>query len=300
MHETYHFLKDATKKIGRAARTAFTEYQESTDIGKISWETLTNPETGNFDRTVALFSFLRSAIPDTVFNHLTDHAFALQKDSIPIDPTQYIMEEKRVGKGCECRVYKLASLDINNPSLVIKIDQMESSDTERLLKRANELRSAYEEQKSWYAALPHLIPDESQFIGKHPYGGGKALFTIQEFFGNATKIKDLFREIPQDELLAILRQNPGLATTFRAFVAITLEQAQQHDRMVDTFGEKNVALIDTKDGKRLILLDPHVTYHPSTATPEIQRMLFADLTYLKNMLSLLDTTEATISKSAAY
>lgn len=61
--------------------------------------------------------------------------------------------------------------------------------------------------------------------------------------------------------------------------------------MVDTLGDKNVALIDTKDGKQLILLDPHVTYHPSQAKPETQRKLLADLAYLKDILSLLDTIE---------
>lgn len=290
MHETHHFLKTAPEKILRAAHKAIKEYPESADIKK-SWEDLINPKLCNFDRTAALFSLLRSAIPDAVFNHFTNHTFALQKDSLPIDPKQYILEEKRVGKGYECRVYKLASLDINKPSLVIKIDQLGSSDTEQLLKRANELRSTYEEQKSWYATLPGFIPDESRFITKHPYGGSKALFTIQEFFGDAAKIKDLFREVPQDELLALLQEDSRLATAFRTFVSITLEQANRHDRMVDTLGDKNIALIDTKDGKRLILLDPHVTYHPSQAKPETQRKLLADLAYLKDILSLLDTIE---------
>lgn len=293
MREFSKFLKDAPKNIRFAADRAFLGYPGNTKSTEDFWQDLIGSEPGNMKRAVALFSIIRSIVPDDVFNRLTGNSFVLQKDMLPIDPAQYLFEERKVGEGGECHVYRLTSQDSDKLSLVIKIDQTRGA-TEQLLKLGTKLRNMYEEQKAWYAAIPDFVPDECQFIAQGPRGGERALFTIQEFFGDASKIKDVFRDIPQDELLALLREDAQLAETFRLFASITIAQAEQHDRMIDTLGEKNVSLIDTKIGKRLILLDPHTTYHPSQEELIKRNSLRADLTYLKNTLALLDTTKETM------
>ncbi|MFZ2300203.1 MAG: hypothetical protein WAW00_03675 [Candidatus Moraniibacteriota bacterium] len=292
MHEFSKFLKDAPKNIRLAADRAFLGYPGNTQSAEDFWQDLIGNEPGNMKRVVALFSIIRSIVPDDVFNRLTGNSFVLQKDMLPIDPAQYLFEERKVGEGGECHVYRLASQDSGKPSLVIKIDQMRGA-TEKLLKLGTKLHNAYEEQKTWYAAIPDFVPDEYQFIARGPRGGERALFTIQEFFGDASKIQDLF-DIPQDELLALLREDMRLAETFRLFASITVAQAEQHDRMIDTLGNKNVSLIDTQSGKRLILLDPHTTYHPSKEESIKRNALRSDLTYLKNTLTLLNTTKEAV------
>ncbi len=288
MRETLEFLKSAPKKVHSAARKAFFEHSENVQPTSNHWEELLGNDAGNFDRAVALFSIIRNAVPDAVFNRITRNSFVMRTGLLPINDQQYTFEKKRLGAGWECTVFKLASQNPDNPSLVVKIDQTETGDVKQLLERGKQLRDTYEEQKSWYELLPRFIPDEFQFIAQGPREGKKVLFTIQEFLGDAAKIKDLFREIHQDELLALLRNDPRLADDFRTFVSITIEQAEQYDRMVDTMGNKNVALIDTEDGKQIILLDPHLTYHPSKEGLSNQKILLADLAYLKDTLALLD------------
>ncbi|MEK9151588.1 MAG: hypothetical protein AAB547_03070 [Patescibacteria group bacterium] len=288
MRETLKFLKDAPKNILFATDKALVEYSENTKSMDDFWKDLFESESGNLKRAVALFSIIRGIIPNAVFNRLTGNSFVLQKNMLPIDYAQYLFEEQKIGEGGGCYVYKLTSQDSKKPSLVIKIDQTRGA-TEKLLARERDLRSAYEEQKAWYAAIPDFVPDEFSFISRGPRGGEKALFTIQEFFGDASKIRGLFRDIPQDELLTLLQEDAQLAETFRLFASITLNQAEKNDRMIDTLGEKNVSLIEKDNGKRLILLDPHTTYHPSQEEPIKRKLLLADLTYLQNTLALLDT-----------
>ncbi|HLB50749.1 MAG TPA: hypothetical protein VJL38_01060 [Patescibacteria group bacterium] len=293
MRETIEFLKSAPKKVQSAARKAFFEHSENPQSLGNHWDKLIRSDTGNSDRVTALFSIIRSTVPDAVFNPLTSGSFVMQIGLLPIDYKQYAFEKKRIGAGGACTVFKLVSQDPDKPSLVVKIDQTETDDVEQLLKRGKELRDTYEEQKSWYAAIHGFIPDEFQFIAQNPRGGEKAIFTIQKFFGNASRIQDVFRDIPKDEFLTLLREDERLAETFRLFASITIAQAEQYDRMIDTLGDKNVSLVNTENGKRLILLDPHTTYHPSQEELIKRNALRADITYLKNTLALMDRARET-------
>ncbi|MDO8565648.1 MAG: hypothetical protein Q7S04_00490 [Candidatus Moranbacteria bacterium] len=282
-------LKVPVKKVARAAENAFFNYERNQST-EASWDTLFDNKAGKFLRTQALFTVIRDMVPDSLFEKLTGRFYKYQKGGLPIDPEKYTFDEKRVGGGGECNVYRLNSLDSDLPSLVIKIDQFISRSTDKMLTRAKAVKSEYEEKKELYRDLPELIPDEFHFIGKSPRGGKPALLTIQEFLGNENEMRDLFRGISKEELLEILRQNSRLQADFRKFAGITLERAREKDEMIDTLGDKNLVLIQREGNTSLIFLDPHVTKHPVADVKESARIR-ADLDYLEGIVATLDNGE---------
>jgi hypothetical protein len=283
-------LKAPIKRVGQAAGNAFFNHERGRDA-KEAWRVLTDPDAGNFRRTEAVFVIIRNVMPDAVFEKLTGRQYKYQHDVLPIDPRKYVFDEKVIGGGAECNVYRLNSLDPALPSLVIKIDQCITRSTDTLLDRARDVKSEYEEKKEWYRELPTLIPDEYHFIGKSPRGGKKALFTIQRFLGSADEMADIFRGVSREELLRVLRMNPGLAADFRKFVEITAWHAREKNEMIDTIGERNLALVEGQSDIRLILLDPHLTEHPFDDTKE-GREILADLEYLESIVASLDIPPA--------
>lgn len=280
-------LKVPVKKVARAAENAFFNYERDQNTAE-AWDALFSPDTGKFARVQSLFSVIRSMVPDVVFEKLTGENYKYQSDILPIDPEQYVFDEARIGGGGECNVYKLYSLDPLRPSLVIKIDQFITRSTDKLLNRAKEVRNEYEEKKEWYRELPELIPDEYHFIGKSPRGGKKALFTIQEFLGNAGEMRDIFRGISKENLVEVLRNDQKLQEDFRKFVGITLQHAEEKDETIDTLGDKNLALIQKEDRVSLVFLDPHVIKRPTENTKERARIQ-ADLDYLRDVIASLDS-----------
>jgi hypothetical protein len=281
-------FKAPIEKVARAAENAFFNYRENPSTEE-AWGVLFDSDKGKFARTQAAFTMLRSLVSDSVFERMTGGQYAYQGDVLPIDPEKYSFDEKRLGGGYECNVYRLISLDPGRPSLVIKIDQTITNDTDRLLKRAKQLRSEYEEKREWYHELPGLIPEESFFISKSPRGGKPALFTIQEFMGGADEMRDFFRGIGREELLEILRSDEQLKERFCRFAEITLERAREHDEMIDTLGDKNLVLTERSGKAGLVVLDTHDIKHPS----DLKRAdrIQADLRYLADLLRDLRTSE---------
>jgi len=244
-------------------------------------------------RVRSFFETLRTIIPENVFSRLIDKT---QKttDAFAIDPAKYTFDEKIIAPGGECHVYTLHSLEATVPSLVIKIDTCKTRNIDTLFRRAQYVQHDYETLKEWYQAIPTLIPEEYHFIGKTPpaIGHRSAFFTLQKFFGNADNIQDVFRGIDKETLLQILRTNTRLQADFRKFVDITKQHAVQHDAMVDTLGDKNVALIQQEKEMHLMVLDPHHILHPATTDRKNHAKLMADLQYLEDIVTALDSTSA--------
>ncbi len=280
-------MKIPIKKVAQAAENAFFNHERGGKIDE-AWRVLADPDAGNFFRTQAIFAIIRNFMPDAVFEKLTGRQYAYQHDVLPIDPGKYVFDEKVIGGGAECNVYRLNSLDPVLPSLVIKIDQCITRSTDTLLDRARVVRAEYEEKKEWYRELPTLIPDEYHYIGRSPRGGKKALFTIQEFLGSTDEMADIFRGVSREELLRVLRMNSRLATDFRKFVEITAWHAREKNEMIDTIGERNLALVEGRSDIWMILLDPHLTKHPFADTKESKKIQ-ADLEYLESIVVSLDT-----------
>ncbi len=244
-------------------------------------------------KAIAFFSVLRHFIPDELFHRITNGHFQHQGDTqLSIDPDLYSLQEERVGEGEQCHVYKLLSQDPERPSLVAKFEK-KWGNLQFLLDRAKKVRSEYEEIRSWFEDIPDFIPEEFRFIGKTPFGGRKGVIVIQKFFGDSTKIKDLFRSVDKGSLLQTLQNNPSLEKTFRAFVQDTLSQLDKDGRMIDILGKDNVALIEDTDGPHLILLDPHVIHNINKVPKEIQKELLGHITYLQEIVEALDTNKDT-------
>lgn len=283
-------MKSPIRKVAQATENAFFNHERGRDAEE-AWRVLTDSDAGNFRRTEAVFVIIRNVMPDAVFEKLTGRQYKYRHDVLPIDPEKYVFDEKVIGGGAECNVYRLNSLDPTLPSLVIKIDQFITRSTDKLLDLASAVKREYEEKKEWYRELPTLIPDEYHFIGKSPRGGKKALFTIQEFLGNTDEMADIFRGVSREELLSLLRMNPRLADDFRKFVEITVWHAREKNEMIDTIGERNLALVERQSDIRIILLDPHLTKHPFADTKE-SKEIQADLEYLESIVVSLDTPPA--------
>ncbi|MFA9262794.1 MAG: hypothetical protein ACEQSB_05630 [Undibacterium sp.] len=283
-------LGQARKKLGlvrAAARDAFFEHVDNPDAAA-PWDVLADTNKGKFIRTQALFGILRDAIPDEVFNRLTLGHYQYKPDELAIDPKRYAFEAKKLDNGGECNVYRLISQDPEYPTLVIKIDKTTRQNVDVLVERGKMVRKEYEEKKEWYRDLPELIPEELQFIGKSPRGGRIALFTLQEYFGTADQIHDLFHGYTEAELVALLGSDPKLAESFRIFAKATLDRAEVQDEMIDTLGNKNIAIVDRPEGRRLILLDAHVVHHPKhPGSPEDGERIQVHLDFLRRVLAAI-------------
>ncbi len=297
MFETPKKIVETVKKKARlvpvAAEDAFFEHREQPDA-PAPWERLVAADAHQFERTRALFAILRDAIPDPVFKKLTGKRYEYQGDVLPIDPTRFEFESKKVGNGGECMVYKLTALDPDSPSYVIKIDQRNGAKTiDELVARGKQVKEEYETEREWYRDLPGLIPEELQFIAKSPRGGGNALFTIQEYYGTANEIHDLFRGYPKEELISILRGDPALAETFQTFATLTLERAERDGVVVDTLGDRNVVIVDRPEDRHEIhILDPHAMKDlRQPKYPDQADRIQADLDFLRTVSAALNEGE---------
>lgn len=272
------------ERLGAAGANALWEHTDNPDA-PMPLDRLFDPKLGKFKRAEAFFATCRDMIPDGLFARITSGRYQYDGSVLPIDPARYQFDEKKVGNGAECNVYKLTSLDPEQPSLVIKIDNGLRRGVDVLVERGKQIRTEFEEKKEWYRELPDLIPEELQFISKSPRGGRNALFTIQEYYGTADQIHDLFRGYPKAELIEILRSDPALSESFRVFAKITLDRVESHDEVIDTIGDRNVVLVDQPDGTRVLrLLDPHIVKHPSRPPNELERNLVqADLDFLREV-----------------
>ncbi len=270
-------------RVGAALSTALWEH--AGDPGAPApFSRLTDPHLGPFERTKALFAILRDAVPDTVFETLTKGRYHYDTSDLPIDPEKYEFDTRKVGSGSECNVYRLTSLDPERPSLVIKIDNGIYRGVDVLVERGKELRAEREEMADWYQSVPGFIPEELQFIAKSPTGGRNALFTIQEYAGTADQIHDLFQGQPKEVLIEILKKDPVLRDSFLNFARVTLEKADEQGEVIDTIGDKNIVLIDQADNTKVLrYLDPHGKYVLSEVSEKKQRLLQADLDFLREV-----------------
>lgn len=270
-------------RVGAALSTALWEH--AGDPGAPApFSRLTDSHLGPFERTKALFAILRDAIPDSVFEKLTQGRYQYRGEVLPIDPNKYEFDSRKVGGGSECNVYRLTSLDPNQPSLVIKIDNGVHRGVDVLVERGKELRAERDEMAEWYQSVPEFIPEEFQFIAKSPVGGRNALFTIQEYAGTVDQIHDVFRGQSQAELIALLKNDPVLRRSFLDFARITLEKADRSGEVIDTIGDKNIVLIDQSDGmKTLRYLDPHGKYLLNETSDKKKKLLQADLDFLREV-----------------
>lgn len=265
-------------RVRAAAENAFFDYPANQSLDGV-WAALWNSKKGKFPQVEALFTLLRSVVPDSIFERLTGDRYKYQSDVLPVDPNHYVFDEKKVGKGSESVVYKLLSTRSDFPSLVIKIDQSGVQNTDALVKRATAIQDEYEEERGWYSSIPGFIPEEYRFIAKSPRGGKPALFTIQEFFGTADSIRDIF-QMNREDLIEIINSDEELRKSFLTFVDLTLTHAKEEDAMIDTAGEKNIVLVKRKEGIRLVLLDPHSIKHSNGNMKEGKR-LQKDVDYLR-------------------
>ncbi len=276
-------------RVGAAASNALWDHADNPDAPP-PYDMIFDEKLGKFARTQALFAVLRDMVPDTFFNKIAGDRYQYRGEVLPIDPKLYQFESRKIGAGAECNVYKLTSLDPDCPSLVIKIDNGPRRDVDTLISRGKKIRSEYEAVKDWYRELPELIPEEMQFISKSPRGGRNALFTVQEYAGTADQIHDVFRGYAsRDQLAGIIKSDPELQETFRKFIRVTLEHAEDHDEFIDTVGDRNLVLIDRPDGRKVLrLLDSHVVKHPKHPTNNQESTLMqSDLSFLNALSKIL-------------
>lgn len=278
------------ERVGAAAASAIWDHVDDPEAAP-PYDILFNENIGKFTRTKALFAILRDVVPDALFEKITRGRYQYHGEVLPVDPNRYQFEVGKIGAGAECNVYKLTSLDPEYPSLVIKIDNGPRRDVDTLLERGKKIRSECEEVKEWYRELPGLIPEELQFIAKSPRGGRNALFTLQEYAGTADQIHDVFHGYDSPAQLAeIIRDDPELLETFRKFIRVTLEHAENRDEFIDTAGDRNLVLIDQPDGRKVLrLLDPHATKHPRHPVNNKESVLMeVDLVFLRTLQSILE------------
>lgn len=277
-------------RVGAALSTALWEHAGSPDA-PAPFSRLVDSKAGPFERTKALFAILRDAIPDSLFEKLTQGRYQYHGEVLPIDPKAYDFDTKKVGSGSECNVYRLTSLDPSRPSLVIKIDNGVYRGVDVLINRGKQLRAEREEMSEWYQSVPGLIPEELQFIAKSPAGGRNALFTIQEYAGTADQIHDLFRGYSRTELIEILKNDSSLRELFLNFARVTLEKAAECGEVIDTIGDRNIVLIDQPDNtKALKYLDPHGKYVLSEVSEKKKKLLQADLDFLRSLVTELEAS----------
>ena len=198
--------------------------------------------------------------------------------NLPFSQKDYSFEECFDSGGAN-KVFLLESREKSKNSLVLKVNR--ANGPKDCFARAAEQKREYEEIKALFASLPGLVVEEHHLVVHGPRKKGPVAAVIQTYLGN--NFKDVFTEIPKEELVLMLGGNPEPARTVRGFVAIFESHPQLLEKELDLLGRRNLSVLETEDGPSLILLDPH--YRQESGRGVIHReRIGRRLDYLKNSL----------------
>lgn len=226
------------------------------DKGSKNWSELFSElnKKGKYQKVMSLMRIMKELAPEMVSDKILKILPRDDPSRLPFNPDK--LEFKgRVGKGGEHKVYLLEATNSSEPSYVLKLNFQNLGSLDQVKEKAAEFKKEYEEIKQRYAAIPGIVPDELTIITSDLRSGKPIMATIQKFYGG--KIRDLFHDFSQEELIELFEREPKLCDEFKQFQQITEKEYNDKGKTIDFPGDKNLSIIDTETGLKLVILDPH-------------------------------------------
>lgn len=228
----------------------------SHEKGSKKWKELLDglKQEGKYQKMISLVRIIKELAPDMISSKLSD---MLPKDDpslLPFNPDKLEFKGK-VDQGGEHYIFLLESTNGNDPSYVLKMNYQYLGGLEKVRKSAVEFRRDYEKIKEIYSTMPGIVPEELTIITSNLKTGKPIMATIQKFYGS--KIRGLLNDFGRKELVELFEREPKLLDEFRQFCQITEKEYDKKENAVDLLGVKNLAIVETRDGSKLIILDPH-------------------------------------------
>lgn len=235
-----------------------------------------------YERFVSLLRLIKDILPKSLTNidesKLKD-LFYYKKD-LPFNPKKYNFGE-RIGIGGQSRVYLLESQTKENCSWTIKI-ATPNIEGKTPLEQVEAFKKEYEYIKKIYKEMPELIPLEHFLMIDDPYHRSKfAAATILQPFVSG-EIRDIF-DVKPEELKNMSQKNSFFKEQLEKFCSTTLDYAQENGEVIDLLGPKNVSVVKSEEGERLVLLDPHLIYSTPGPEKEQQEQIDQALEFLKKV-----------------
>ncbi len=224
--------------------------------GSKNWPELLGELTkkGKYQKVMSLVRIMKELAPEMISDEILKMLPEDDPSRLPFNPDK--LEFKgRVGKGGEHKVYLLESTDKSAPSYALKLNFQNLGSLDQILKKAAEFKKEHEEIKQRYAAVPGIVPEELTIISSDLRTGKPVMATIQKFYGG--RIRDLFHDFSREELLKLFEREPKLCDDFKQFQQITETEYDDKGVTIDFPGDKNLSIIETEAGPKLIILDPH-------------------------------------------
>lgn len=252
---------------------------------------LADKEKGSYDKFKALFQMIGGALPgfaDAYRRHIYDPR------ELPFDPEELSFKGK-VGSGWDRGVYVLKPREKGKQTWVIKVRYPWDKDPRTPMQRAKDERAEYQLMKEWYKELPDLIPTEHPLIIESPRkGDGAASAVLQKFLG--TKMRDIFEEVPKEELRELIKKDKKLRHDFKTFSRVTVDRAEETGETIDLDNRRNIVLVENEGEEKLTFIDPHDVFSIIEGNkgykPELKGKLEERLRYLKEVEEICEELDA--------
>lgn len=266
------------KQFDRATERAFMDREIKELSSPEHLKTIFWRGEGKFSRLVAALALIARATPEKYAPK-----YHYRTESLPFKPEEYEFKEEVLGRGGENDVYLLEARAADRPSWALKINHRDRGETDKILNKAKEIKTEYLMIRDWYRNMPELVPEEQMLILESPRDGRPVIATLQEYRGRS--LRDIFKGMKQEELAGLLKADPRLKAELADFVAITREKLVVAGEMVDLLGPRNLSLVKTDEGERLLLLDPHLISKPHRDKTEVKAGQEQALAYLEAVLT---------------
>lgn len=207
-----------------------------------------------YEKAVAVFQCLKSFIPDFVNNRINYEKFFRYYGQLPINPDRYELKQF-LSSGHNSNVYLLSPKESYLKPLVLKVQFVAGSDSERTIKTASADIRDFEMVKAFYGFIPNLIPDQFTFVMTSPQRPFKraVVGAVQEYIGE--QVRDVATEIDKEEWLQLIKLHPEIGVNLRSFVAITDKIFNEQGLIIDIMGKRNLVVGQKPFPPRLVFLD---------------------------------------------
>lgn len=256
----------------------------SHEKGSKNWTELLNGlnQEGKYQKMISLVRIIKELAPGMVSDKLLNMLPKEDPSLLPFNPDKLEFKGK-VDKGGEHKIFLLESTNKEDPSYVLKMNYLCLGGLERIQKKAVEFKKEYEEIEERYSEIPGIVPEELTIITHNLRTGKPIMATIQKFYGG--KIRDLVNDFNRAELVELFKHEPKLLDEFRRFYQITEKEYDEKGVAIDLLGDKNLSVIETEDGLKLIILDPHSSVPKIEGNDRTKR----HEAYMRELKDILDT-----------
>ncbi len=282
--EKFDFYKN---RLESAAQDGIVEYRQGDKKASECFDELVRGP-GKYKRLVAALSLISEIVPKNLHRKLAEALDTKDFSDLPFDLDRFAAREK-FAQGYISKVYLLESKTDEYSSYALKINNYDKGDADELARIAADEHREYEYLRARYRELPDLIPEELGFIVRSRKDKKPSIAVVQEFMGR--DLRDLFKDIDKDELIALTEENREFREELVKFIDITGALASGREEIIDLIGEKNLVVAEAGGRPVLRFLDPHNITRTPSEMPDRDRRLKQALRYLAMIKEKIENFE---------